>query len=243
MDADVRLSWDAIPRLLKESHKSQIDLLSGFPKQVTRTWSEKLMIPLMHFILLGYLPIDRMRTSPGAEFAAGCGQLFLARRTAYMACEGHKAISGSRHDGLKLPRHFRKHGLKTDIFDASDMASCRMYHNAREVVVGLLKNATEGIANPRTILIFTLLLAGAAVLPALSLSVAIWKASSGWLIAELSVATCVSYLPRLLATQRFDQSWLGAVLHPIGVLVFLLIQWCALLAELCGFRVRWRGRT
>lgn len=243
IDADVRLSEDAIPRLLHEARSLQVDLLSGFPKQVTGTWSEKLMIPLMHFILLGYLPIDRMRTSPGAEFAAGCGQLFFARRTAYEVCEGHKAIAGSRHDGLKLPRHFRKHGLKTDIFDASNIASCRMYHNARQVVVGLLKNATEGIAHPRTIVIFSLLLAGAAVLPAISLIVAVWQGANSWLITELLVATGISYVPRLQAAQRFEQSWLGALLHPVGVLAFLLIQWCALVTELLGYRVRWRGRT
>ncbi|MCC6509874.1 MAG: glycosyltransferase family 2 protein, partial [Pirellulaceae bacterium] len=160
LDADVRLTPDAIPRLIAQAEGEGIDLLSGFPKQVTGTWLEKLMIPLMHFILLGYLPLARMRDSTGAEFAAGCGQLFLARRTAYMTCEGHKSISSSRHDGVKLPRSFRKQRFITDIFDASDIATCRMYHNAQQVLRGLLKNASEGIGSPRTIIIFTILLGG-----------------------------------------------------------------------------------
>jgi glycosyltransferase involved in cell wall biosynthesis len=243
IDADVRLSVDAIPRLVCAARQSQVDLMSGFPKQITSTWSEKLLIPLMHFILLGYLPIARMRASPGVEFAAGCGQLFFARRSAYMTCEGHKAISNSRHDGLKLPRVFRKQRYKTDIFDASDIATCRMYRSAREVVTGLLKNATEGIANPRTIAVFTLLLAGAAVMPLLSLGVATWQGCNAWIIGELFVASCISYLPRIDATRRFGQSWLGAILHPLGVLIFLILQWIAFVAHLCGVRVSWRGRS
>lgn len=242
IDADVRLSVDSISRLLVAAEQSSMDLLSGFPRQITHSWSEKLLIPLMHFVLLGYLPLARMRASTGSEFAAGCGQLFFARHDAYVACEGHKSIANSRHDGLKLPRAFRKRGFKTDIFDASDIATCRMYHNLREVVVGLLKNATEGIGNPRTIVIFTVLLAGAAVLPLFSLVLAAGVGASGWIIAELFVATIVSYLPRLDAARRFRHAWVGVVLHPLSVLVFLMLQWVALAAELCGVRIRWRGR-
>ncbi|MGN6136492.1 MAG: glycosyltransferase family 2 protein [Aureliella sp.] len=242
IDADVRLSSDAIPRLLAAASQAEVDLLSGFPRQITGTFFERLLIPLMHFVLLGYLPLERMRASPGAEFAAGCGQLFLARQTAYAACEGHKAIAASRHDGLKLPRSFRRQGLKTDVFDASDIASCRMYHSGREVFRGLLKNATEGIANPRTIVPFTVLLAGAAVLPPVSLVLAIVRGWSPWVITELAVACCLSWAPRWLAMRRFDQSRLSAVLHPLGVAIFLAIQWLALLFQICGVKTRWRGR-
>lgn len=242
LDADVRLSSDALPRLATQVTSEPIDLLSGFPRQVTKSWSERLMIPLMHFILLGYLPLARMRSSPGPEFAAGCGQLFVAGRDAYITCQGHQAIASSRHDGIKLPRAFRKHGFRTDIFDASDIASCRMYHSATEVTRGLLKNATEGIGNCRTIVPFTILLAGAAVLPVVSLAFAIASDWGTLVVAELAIATALSYAPRAMSAQRFEQPWLGVVLHPISVAFFLALQWLALLTEACGYRVRWRGR-
>ncbi len=38
-------------------------------------------------------------------------------------------------------------GLQTDVFDASSIARVRMYRTWGEVVRGLQKNATEGIAN------------------------------------------------------------------------------------------------
>ena len=52
------------------------------------------------------------------------------------------------HDGIKLPRAFRAAGFKTDLFDATDLATCRMYRNAREVWYGLAKNAGEALAAP-----------------------------------------------------------------------------------------------
>ena len=100
-----------------------------------------------------------------------------------------------------------------------------MYHSAWEVVRGLLKNATEGIANPKTIGIFTILLAGAAVLPLASLLVGWCLGWDKWILIELGVATLLSYLPRALSASRFQQSWLGVLFHPFGrvdVLVFAM---------------------
>jgi hypothetical protein len=243
IDADVRLTCDAIPRMLAVAQAERLELLSGFPQQVTVTFFERLLIPLMHFILLGYLPLGRMRASTAPAFAAGCGQLFLVRRDAYMTCGGHRTIANSRHDGIKLPRAFRQHGLKTDIFDAQDVATCRMYHSAQEVFCGLMKNATEGIGSPRTIVPFTLLLAGGALLPLPSLIVALVYDWSYTLVSELLLATGLSYLARVLLAVRFQQSWTSAALHPLGVATFLAIQWAALLAESLGMRIRWRGRV
>lgn len=243
VDADVRLAPDAIRRMVAESLKSNTPLVSGFPFQETNTFSEKLLIPLMHFVLLGYLPIQRMRSSSQPGLAAGCGQLFLAQRAAYFEVDGHRAIQNSRHDGIKLPRAFRGSGYLTDIFDATDIARCRMYHNRREVVQGLLKNATEGIANPKLIGVFSVLLAGSAVLPILFLILSPILNASLITVSLLSVATVLSFVPRWLAARRFNQSRLGVLLHPFSVVWFLLLQWQALIRAGLGLRVTWRGRN
>jgi glycosyltransferase involved in cell wall biosynthesis len=244
LDADVRLSADALVRIANECQQSPRDLLSGFPFQVTVSVTEQLLLPMMHVILLGYLPLDQMRTSRKPEFGAGCGQLFIANREAYFKSGGHASIRSSRHDGLKLPRAFRSAQLLTDVFDASDIATCRMYHSASQVVHGLLKNATEGIAQPKLIGLFTVLLVGGQSLPLLSWGHAIyhgWPWLATWI---LGLATLLSFLPRALAAMRFGQSWLGVLLHPLAVLLFVGLQWWAFLRQRLGIRpVAWRGRA
>ena len=145
LDADVRLASDALARMAAHVTFCGTDLASGIPCQVTLSPLEKLLIPLIHFILLGFLPIPRMRRSRQPAFAAGCGQLFIAKAAAYKCCGGHSVIRDTLHDGLKLPRAFRAAGLKTDLFDATDLAKCRMYRNASEVWFGLAKNAGEAL--------------------------------------------------------------------------------------------------
>jgi cellulose synthase/poly-beta-1,6-N-acetylglucosamine synthase-like glycosyltransferase len=243
LDADVRLLPDALERLEVEMAIRQVALLSGFPRQITITLAEKLMIPLMHFVLLGYLPLKLMRSDGRQELGAGCGQLFLAEREAYFSTGGHAAIRDSRHDGLKLPRSFRNAGFKTDVIDASSLASVRMYAGWSQVFMGLIKNATEGLANRRLIVLFTILLLGASSLPILSLAHAL---AYGWPTLATSFllgATVLSFVPRTLLAARLSQSWLGACLHPLAIIIFLMIQWYAFIRELLGMEeVMWRGR-
>jgi hypothetical protein len=243
LDADVRVSQDALDRCLAEQSLRNAPLISGFPQQETRTWSERILIPLMHYVLLGYLPIDRMRASTDAGFAAGCGQLFLAEKNAYFACGGHEAIRGSRHDGIQLPRAFRKSGLKTDLFDATDIAKCRMYTNVRQVCNGLLKNATEGIANPKLILPFTILLLGGSVLPWIGLLACLVQGASLASTIVFGVTCGLSLIPRMVACVRFQQSIVGASLHPIGIAWFVALQWIALIRKQLGMTTTWRGRS
>lgn len=64
-------------------------LSAASPQQETGSLLERLVIPLIHFILLGFLPLRRMRESRHPAYAAGCGQLFLTRRNAYERMGGH----------------------------------------------------------------------------------------------------------------------------------------------------------
>ncbi|MFN7735189.1 MAG: glycosyltransferase family 2 protein [Pirellula sp.] len=242
LDADVRLNDDAITRIVAEQNLRQSPLVSGFPFQETGTFAEKLLIPLMHYVLIGFLPIDQMRSSAQPGFAAGCGQLFLAMREPYMQVGGHSAIASSRHDGIQLPKAFRKAGFMSDIFDATDIARVRMYQSLPQVVRGLLKNATEGIANPKLIGPFTVLLLGGAVLPVVLLAVALRSGTSPWVWGLILAGCGLAWFPRIWAAKRFSQSILGALLHPISVAWFVALQWLALGMKTLRIQTRWRGR-
>jgi hypothetical protein len=233
VDADVRLSPDALSRMAGFMQRApDIGLGSGFPLQVTVGWAEWLLLPLIHFLLLGYLPMARMARDPSPAFGAGCGQLFMARRAAYRAAGGHAAIRASLHDGITLPRAFRRAGIMTGLFDATGFARCRMYQDTAGVWEGLTKNATEGMAKPASLPVWTVILAGGHVLPFLLLPGGLAWAACG----------CAWGLRAVLAW-RFRQSWASVVLHPVGVAALLVLQWVALLRAAWGVKATWRGRA
>jgi hypothetical protein len=46
----------------------------------------------------------------------------------------------------------------------------------------------------------------------------------------------------VLAAIRFRQSWLGVALHPLGVALFLTLQWYAFLRWSLGKPAAWKDR-
>jgi hypothetical protein len=236
VDADVRLAPDAVSRMAGFMLADPAcGLGSGFPHQVTRSWSERLLLPLIHFLLLGFLPMALMRVRRDVGLGAGCGQVFIARRAAYLEAGGHGAIRASLHDGLTLPRAFRRAGWMTGLFDATALASCRMYANASQLWEGLCKNATEGMAKPAALPFWTLVLAGGQVVPLVLLLLA-----PGWVAGA---ALAAGILTRLILAARFRQSFGSALLQPLGVAALLAVQWFSLVRALSGGRATWRGRA
>lgn len=258
VDADVRLGPECVARMAGLLERGDNGLVSGFPQQLTGTFLEWMLLPLIHFVLLGFLPIGRMRAGTDPSFAAGCGQFIMARRDAYFACGGHSGIKLTMHDGLRLPRLFREHGFRTDLADITEFAQCRMYTNAADTWNGLAKNATEGIAAPIRIMPITLLLLFGQVWPfiitfALVFSVLLrvgaggfhannWSQSCLWIVA-VAVPFVSAGLPRWLGIRRFKQDWRSALLHPFGILLLIAVQWYALFRKFRGGAVSWRGRA
>lgn len=252
IDADVRLAPHALERMAsfmklrpaQESSNGQGDsypaLASGVPHQEVVSLSERLLLPLIHLILLGFLPMHAMRWTRWPAMSAGCGQLFIVRRDAYFSAGGHAAIRSSLHDGVMLPRSFRRAGFTTDLFDATDIASCRMYQTNGEVWRGLGKNATEGLAAQTTILPMTASLLGGQVLPFVLLAFAPLLSPSN--LAMTCAAAALAYLPRILAALMFRQPWSATFLHPIGVVALIAIQWHALVERSFGSPSEWKGR-
>ena len=244
LDADVRLQPDALARISAFMEQSRAALASGVPGQEMKTFSERLLIPLVHFVLLGFLPIRRMRRSREPACSAGCGQLFAAVREAYRGCGGHSAIRSTLHDGPKLPRVFRAAGFATDLFDATDIAVCRMYSRGADVWRGLARNAHEALGSPQLIGPATVLLFGGQVLPLCVLVATIFGGSASPLALAFSLlGTGAAFLPRLLAVARFRQPLSGALLHPLGVCALLAIQWFAFFRSLRRYPAVWKGRA
>jgi Glycosyl transferase family 2 len=241
MDADVRLRSTALATLEDYRDANEIDLLSAFPHQQTGTWLEQWIIPLMHYLLLGYLPFSRMRSTRDPSLAAGCGQLFMTTRDAYHRAGTHQSIASSRHDGIKLPRAYRTAGLVTDVVDGTELAECRMYQTASEVIRGVLKNAHEGIAQPKLILVFTVLMLGGSVMPLVVLAFAMFSGHAVTVILAVT-GVLVGHLPRAIAAKQFRQPIAGVLFHSASVAVFIALQWIALVFALSGRQIEWRGR-
>ena len=243
LDADVRLEPDALARMALFLKQSGAELVSGFPKQETGTLLEKLLIPLINWLLLCFLPLWGMRHFRWSAFGAGCGQWFMTTRAAYEKVGGHAAIKSSLHDGLMLPRAYRNAGFFTDVCDATNLATCRMYRSASGVWFGLAKNAREGLAATGQIGFWTVVLLCGQVLP-LSLWVTLLfnlDETLPWVVAF--GVLWLSQTTRLAVVNKFRSPSICVTLHPVAIVLLLAVQWYAIVRAVIGRPIGWKGRV
>lgn len=239
IDADVTLAPDAAARL---APPPEISLISGVPQQIVHGVVQTAIVPMINFLIFGYLPVWFMRRWPlQPALTAACGQLIMVRAGDYARAGGHAAVRDTMHDGMKLARHFRRSGLRTDFVQAAQLAECRMYTSARDTWDGFAKNATEGMATVTALPIWTLFLAGGVLCPPLALVFGAWRSPAAGLALALAIAALL--IARAVQARHCREPALAVLLFPLGVALTLAIQWSALVQGWLGRPVAWRGRT
>jgi chlorobactene glucosyltransferase len=240
VDADTRAHPALVGSALAFAQQTNAAMVSAFPKQITGTFWERVALPMVHFLLLTFLPIRQVWESPNPAFAAACGQFELFRRDAYEQIGGHASIPASFHDGLQLGRRIKAAGLTLRLFDGTDLIACRMYQGGRQVWNGFTRNAYEGIGSMGaliglTVMQVTLFLAPFGFLAAGALTGAIW----GWVCAG---QVALIYAIRILLARRFgglSMVWL----HPLAAATLLAIQLGSWWKSRRRSAIAWKGRA
>lgn len=242
-DADVAWQPSALAAVVEEMERTAADLFTVWPTQLTVTWAERLVVPLMSYAVLAYLPVQLAHCTRLPLTTAANGQCVAFRRQAYAACGGHAAVRSSVLDDVQLAQRCKRAGLRLRMADGAGLVSARMYHNWPETLYGYAKNILAGHANS-----IALLLASTVV--HLSLFVVPWV----WLAAGLSGLTSQDALgwPLLLIAL----GWMGrtvtaitarqrpgdALLMPVSVLLMTRIALQSIWWQLRYGGPLWKGR-
>ncbi|MCW2276850.1 glycosyltransferase [Heliophilum fasciatum] len=241
LDADVRLQPDAIQQIKAAVHNLDRGLFSGIPFQETGSWLEKLVVPMMAFLIACHLPLHLVRTSPDPKFTAAHGAFLLIHRDTYKACGGHQAFRGHLLDDMQMARAVKKAGHPLFFRAIHHWVHMRMYHNAREVWNGFKKNLYPGLdRNP-------LILGGMLSLYSLLYLLPPLVLAASWLQPSWFLPSLTAYLLGVAIKITVDRcngqpSWLGLFL-PASILFTILIALASWRVTVTGHGYRWKGRT
>jgi chlorobactene glucosyltransferase len=191
-----------------------------------------LVMPLLHLTYTSWLLLPLIWWTHNRRFLAANGQILLVDRAALAHVGGFESVEREVVDDMALCRRFKEHRLRVVFADGHEMASCRMYASARDVIDGFSKNLSEGVGGIGGVIVVVALYFCAFVLPWMLLPVSPW--------AALAVAAGLSL--RLLHVVRHGHAVWSALLHPFGVMLFL---WIALRSAMWSHRgqISWRGRV
>jgi len=241
-DADVRWEPGAVSAVVATVDALNADLLTVWPTQITVSWGERLIVPLMAFAVVGYLPIHVAHELPHPLAAAANGQCMAFRRPAYAAIGGHRAVKAEVVEDIRLAQRIKAHGLHLRMADGNDLIQARMYDGWQATIDGYSKNILAGHGNHVSLLILSTLFHWTLFLwPWAWLLVGRTWPLPGWPWWPLGLVL-VGIAARAVTARATRQRVGDALLLPVSV---LLMTWIAGRALWWRWRyggVKWKGR-
>ncbi len=244
-DADTMHQPDSLRRSVGALQSSGADMLSLTPLQELGSFWEKLVVPMVYFILMCYLPLRLVRTSRNPAFSFANGQFILFRKGMYDGINGHAAVKGNIVEDVWLCMAVKKAGGIVAAFNGRDTVSCRMYRNSREVWEGFSKNLFAALGY-KTAALFAMIVVTVIIyiVPYLFLARALSTAEFSMVHFWLPLSqTGVVLLSRLIVAKVFRQSLLFVPLHLFSEIVLLAIACNSFYTIKFGKGSQWKGRS
>ncbi len=242
-DADVQWKPHALEALIRQMTRTKADLLTVWSTQTTVTWSERLIVPLIALVILGYLPAFLVHRTPFAAFAAANGQCLAFRRKAYTAIGGHISVRDRIVEDITFARRIKAQGLRLRMADGAGLITCRMYRNWRGVRDGFAKNIIAGYGGK-----IGFLLLATAFHWLIFLAPPLWLLF-GWLLPLDTlypvmplVLTFIGLAIRALTALATRQRVQDAIFMPISALLMTVIAARAVYWQTRYGGVMWKGR-
>jgi hypothetical protein len=255
VDADVVLDPRAVAAVL--TLVGRFDLVSAYPRLVTRTPAERLVQPLLPWLWLTFLPLRAMERPSRPSLTAAGGQFFAVTRAGYERCGGHAAVRDAVLEDLALARALARHGRPMSLVDASALAQCRMYESWTQVRSGYTKSLWAAGGTPAGTMVLLALLIAVYIGPVLAVAVALVTLAApipfggvmgtpaatmpGWLLAGV-VGYLLGVAGRAVsAAATGGRTWPDCLAHPVSVAVLAGLTVSSIVGHRQG-TLSWRGR-
>ena len=231
IDADVRLSNEAMNKAVTAMNDARLDFVSPYPHQIAQTFAERLIQPLLQWSWLTTVPLRYAESSGQKSMAVANGQFFVVRRSALASIGGYASVKHAVIDDVFLARELVKNGSSGTVINGSDIAQTRMYRSWSEIKGGYGKSLNKAFGSLFGALFAVAFLITTSIAP---LILGLLGNPYGWLGFAAIVAT------RVLSAIKSRGNILDSVLHPISIvaLIYLIVY-----SYLRRGSIQWKGRT
>ena len=231
IDADVRLTNDAINRAVTALRAARLDFISPYPQQIAESFGERLIQPLLQWSWLTTVPLRYAESSGQKSMAVANGQFFVVRRSALNSIGGYAAVKHAVIDDVFLARELISIGSSGTVINGSEIAETRMYSSWHEIEAGYGKSLNKAFGSIFGAVFVISFLFATSIAP---LILGLLGNPYGWLGFAAIVGT------RMLSAIKSRGRLLDSVLHPVSVvaLIYLIVY-----SYLMRGNVQWKGRT
>jgi chlorobactene glucosyltransferase len=218
-DADNFFENDAVIKTVSIINQYDLDMFSVFPQQITATFWEKLIIPIIDLIIYSGLILKTSYYVPFSLFAAANGQWIAFKKSSYEELGGHSSVKNQIVEDVALARFFKKNKKKILVGAGTGVIYGKMYDNFKQIWSGLSKNLF-GLTDFKTIPFFIILIL---MLLVCVVPYFLLFTLTNYFILILFIII-LNIIWRVLLAINFKHNILySTLLHPISILLITII--------------------
>jgi chlorobactene glucosyltransferase len=251
IDADTFLIPETIASCYTTAIETGADLFTIMTEQITGTFWEKTVMPLVLTALSVGFPARKVN-DPRQPDAIANGQFIMIKRSVYNAIGGHESVKDKIVEDKAISERVKWNGYRLIVADGSRVARTRMYTSLSQMWEGWTKNIYLGLRDQPNLLalgVFGAIVSviSAVFLPLWPLLGLLWYFhGGGWLammvLLESLLVWGVLLSARAAVAGKMNISRWYAFTTPLGAGVFTAMMFTSTWNVLSGRGVTWRGR-
>jgi len=215
VDADVGIKKESISSAIHELNRTNAELISVFPTQLMKSFGEFIIVPLMNWLLLTFLPLKFVFTSSSNSFVAANGQFMLWKRDTYFNLGGHQKVKDKVVEDMELARLVKQNNFKVETLLGGDLVFCRMYSSFKQAYNGFAKNFYAGFSiNPIFFILIIFFLFIVFIVPFIIITQSVFA------IIPVLLVLAARFFVSLSSKQNW---WINIILHPLQMILMIWI--------------------
>lgn len=233
IDSDVRLAENAVSAALEIYYEKKVQMLSSFPTQIVKNYGARIIVPLMNWLLLSFLPLKKVYDSSKVSFSAANGQFIMINKNVYEEIGGHESVKNRVVEDMELVRSVKKKKHKAITVLGGDTVFCEMYSSFKDAFIGFSKNFFPGFnINPVQFMLMLMFFVFTFFYPFLFV----------FLDLDFLNVIAIIILSRILITIMTNENSLYDVLiHPLQMIVLFIVGINSVLITYTK-KGEWKGR-
>ena len=228
-DADTAHSPDGPASAVAFARKQELDGLTLFLGQETRSWPARAALLAAHAGLFAGLP-----SLNGLMY----GHYILLHRSAYEGSGGFAAVRREPLEDLALGHHLHQCGYRVPALRGETAGQVHMYNTFTHLWTGLVRLGAGALPWSGKGAPITALFTGAAATPVLALTVSLFSRQARWSTVAAWLTVTAGFVPW---ARHFGPARI-TLLAPAGAFLVMIAATWGLLRRLSGRHVSWKGR-
>ena len=239
IDADTELEDKGVEKIFWYALKKNYSMVSAWPKIEMKGISEKILMPLLNFLVFSTFPTIYSRQSKNSSLGLAHGACILFNKEIYDSFTGHNLVKNSLFEDTELAKKWRSSGEMSVCINGINIIKVRMYDSFRSIWLGFEKNSYPAFKNSAYFFIFHVLNFIFFSLPIIFIPLFMFRITEN---IYMFISGLIILFIRAGFSLKFNHPIWSILFHFFAEFIFLLISFSSFIKYNFLGGVKWKSR-